>query len=497
MKNILDLSPKKAKAFFLSEECYQDFKLPIYFSFKNLIKEIEKKLNGKVYNDFKEGKPRNFEDVNYKLLSNKDGKFAWRPLQLINPVLYVSLVNLITDSKNWSDIKERFIDFKENAKIECSSLPVIPKKRTTTKKNAQIINWWLSLEQRSLELFLNYKYVIHTDISDCYSSIYTHSLPWAIHGKDFAKNNRGNSHLGNAIDNHLQDMSYGQTNGIPQGSTLMDFIAEIVLGYVDLLLSNELEELKIEQYRILRYRDDYRIFTNDTYKAEEIAKILSKILSEIGLKLNAQKTITSTDIIKSALKPDKRYWISNKRKTENKQKWLLQIYFLSEKFPNSGTIQTEMNKFLNVLKNSNRKDDNLSSLISIVTAISIRNPRTVPVCFTILSIFINRFKKENVKFKILEQIEQKLNDVPNSIYMMIWFQRLILKSGYSVNFDDSLCNALNDNTEMIWNIDWLGENLKTIFRNNPIVNPKTVAKTKKKMSLAEMKFLHKAFDYKQ
>lgn len=28
-------------------------------------------------------------------------------------------------------------------------------------------------------------------------------------------------------------MSYEQTNGIPQCSTLMDFIAEIVLGYAD------------------------------------------------------------------------------------------------------------------------------------------------------------------------------------------------------------------------------------------------------------------------
>jgi len=497
MKNILNLSHKKAKAFLLSEECYQDFKLPIYFSFKNLIKEIEKKLNGKVYNDFKEDNPRNFENVNYTLLSNKDGKFAWRPLQLINPVLYISLVNLITEQKNWDELKNRFKEFQENDKIECSSLPVIPKYKKDSNKEAQIINWWKLLEQRSIELYLDYKYVIHTDISDCYGSIYTHSLAWAIHGKDFAKNNRANSHLGNAIDNHLQDMSFGQTNGIPQGSTLMDFVAEIVLGYIDLLLSNELEELKIENYRILRYRDDYRIFTNDTYKAEEIAKTLSKILSGIGLKLNVEKTVSSADIIKSALKHDKRYWISNKRKTESKQKWLLQIYFLSEKFPNSGTIQNEMNKFLNILKSSKRKDKNLSSLISIVTAISIRNPRTIPVCFTILSIFINRFKIETVKFKILEQIEQKLNEVPNSIYMMIWFQRLILKSGYSVNFDDSLCNTLNDETKMIWNIDWLGENLKNILRNNPIVNQKTVDKTKKKMSLAEMKILFKLPKYKQ
>jgi hypothetical protein len=29
----------------------------------------------------------------------------------------------------------------------------------------------------------------------------------------------------------MQGMNYGQTNGIPQGSVLMDFIAEMVLGF--------------------------------------------------------------------------------------------------------------------------------------------------------------------------------------------------------------------------------------------------------------------------
>ena len=44
-------------------------------------------------------------------------------------------------------------------------------------------------------------------------------------------------YIGNRIDTMIQSMSYGQTNGIPQGSILMDFIAEMVLGYSDLLLS--------------------------------------------------------------------------------------------------------------------------------------------------------------------------------------------------------------------------------------------------------------------
>jgi hypothetical protein len=41
----------------------------------------------------------------------------------------------------------------------------------------------------------------------------------------------------------------------------MDFIAEMVLGYIDECLSRCLD--KKMDYRIIRYRDDYRIFTNN------------------------------------------------------------------------------------------------------------------------------------------------------------------------------------------------------------------------------------------
>ena len=48
--------------------------------------------------------------------------------------------------------------------------------------------------------------------------------------------------------------------GIPQGSVLMDFIAEMILGYADKELSKKIEDNQISNYQILRYRDDYRIF---------------------------------------------------------------------------------------------------------------------------------------------------------------------------------------------------------------------------------------------
>ncbi|WP_250218337.1 RNA-directed DNA polymerase, partial [Escherichia coli] len=67
-----------------------------------------------------------------------------------------------------------------------------------------------------------------TDITDCYGSIYPHSLAWAIGTREVAKEKKRDKNLlGNIIDSAIQNMQCGQTNGIPQGSVLMDFIAEI------------------------------------------------------------------------------------------------------------------------------------------------------------------------------------------------------------------------------------------------------------------------------
>ena len=69
-------------------------------------------------------KPEFFEGVNYKLLNNKNGEYAWRLLQLIHPALYVALVHEITKEKNWKLILEKFKEFQKGV-VNCASLPVL------------------------------------------------------------------------------------------------------------------------------------------------------------------------------------------------------------------------------------------------------------------------------------------------------------------------------------------------------------------------------------
>jgi RNA-directed DNA polymerase len=96
---ILDLDNKKAKKFFLDEKNYCNFDLPEYFSFQELLNKIDdydteltlekSLLNRRIF-------PSKYEGVNYRLINNKDGEYAWRPYELVHPVLYVCLVNQIT-----------------------------------------------------------------------------------------------------------------------------------------------------------------------------------------------------------------------------------------------------------------------------------------------------------------------------------------------------------------------------------------------------------------
>jgi hypothetical protein len=62
-------------------------------------------------------KPQDFEDVNYTIYSNKDGRYAWRPFQLIHSVIYVDLAHLMTESKHWAAIQSRFGEFAKEPKI--------------------------------------------------------------------------------------------------------------------------------------------------------------------------------------------------------------------------------------------------------------------------------------------------------------------------------------------------------------------------------------------
>ncbi|CAD5926049.1 RNA-directed DNA polymerase [Planktothrix agardhii] len=486
MKRILDFSHTNARRFLLKEESYYNFDLPKYFVFQKLLEQISQEIQEKPLSDYygsyvdagrtKPTRPYDYENVNHRLLNNKDGKFAWRPLQLVHPAIYVSLVHKISKEENWNVIVSRMEEFRNNSKIRCLSLPVESDDELSDRATT-VSNWWHSVEQGSIKLALKYQYVVHTDISDCYGSIYTHSIAWALHTREVAKNKRTDKNLiGNVIDSCIQDMSFGQTNGIPQGSVLMDFIAEIVLGYADLELSEKIKERSIDDYEILRYRDDYRIFTNNPQDGDLILKLLTEILVDLGLKLNPQKTLASNHVITNSIKQDKLDWIKSQNKITTLQEHLLLIHDFSCKHPNSGSLSKALDKFFaRIKKYKNNNRDDVLVLISILVDIMFKNPRIYPIGAAILSKFLSLINSGDEKIEILNAIISKFRLLPNIGYLEIWIQRIVLKTGHEISFEEPICKKLNDANVSLWNSDWLDNNkLKQLITNCSIIERKII-----------------------
>lgn len=477
MKNILSLNFEDAKAFLLKHESYINVDLPPYIRCDNLLTAVSNALTGKTYRDVKISSvhPKELENVNYMLLHNKNGKYDWRPFELMHPVLYVSLVQEITKYPNWKAIKKRFCKIRARSVVECMSLPVVSDS-TKSDKAEQILSWWEQIEQKSIELSLDFAHVYHTDITDCYGSIYTHSIPWAIHSKEVAKTKKFRDNkkaVGNQIDWHIQAMSYGQTNGIPQGSVLMDFIAEIVLNYADLLLSQRIRHINKTEFKIIRYRDDYRIFVNNPTVAEEIIKQLTEVLIELGLKLHAGKTVNSNNVIQSSVKSDKIEWIMSKRSAKTVQKQLLVLHKFSNMHPNSGTLAKELQSIYKRIKKTRdiKQKENIPVLISIVVDIAYLNPRTYSIAVAIISLLLRAIDGQSEVEFYAKKIMRKFATIPNTGHMQIWLQRAIVKFGVTdIEFDEKVCRLVAGESVELWSNDWLNSATKAIIGSYGIVD---------------------------
>lgn len=453
-QSILDLSAADAKKFFLKHESYCSIDLPPYFRFDKLLRGVDEALEGKRLSELINN-PRDYENVNHLLMGNKDGKYAWRPLQLIHPALYVSLVRKLTEEGNWQTICDRFAKFAGIENITCLSLPV--QSLTEEKdKAAQITQWWREIEQKSIELALDYEYIVHSDIIDCYGSIYTHSIAWAIHEKSVAKSKRNDKTLiGNVIDAYMQDMSHGQTNGIPQGSVLIDFIAEMVLGYADIELRKRISNQSIkDDYYILRYRDDYRIFVNNPQDGGKILKCLTEVMISLGLKLNATKTRVSDSVIRDSIKPDKLAWMKKKHWEKSLQKHLLIIYEHSREFPNSGSVTVALFDYYKRLSLRKKIQDALP-LISIAVDMAYRNPRTYSICSAILSKLLSVLPTMQDKQMIVKKIMKRFSQIPNTGHMEIWLQRISLRFATDIAFKEPLCLLVHGKSVSIWENAWI------------------------------------------
>ena len=99
---------------------------------------------------------------------------------------------------------------------------------------------------------LGAKYLLKTDIRNFYHSIYTHSIPWALHGKQISKAKRKPGDLiGNRLDLFARNCRDGQTSGIPIGPDTSFLLSEILLSTIDRIIVDKLREHLVISQKVL------------------------------------------------------------------------------------------------------------------------------------------------------------------------------------------------------------------------------------------------------
>ncbi|GAB1050098.1 MAG: RNA-directed DNA polymerase [Shewanella algae] len=145
-----------------------------------------------------------------------------------------------------------------------------------------------------LELERKYSRFWSLDISRCFESIYTHSISWAVKGKNFAKDTRKDSDFSKFFDQLMQRSNFNETNGIIIGNEVSRIFAEIILQAIDNEILEELKNQDINiniDYNIKRYVDDYYIFASNEYILKEISSVIESKLRFYKLHLNENKTV--------------------------------------------------------------------------------------------------------------------------------------------------------------------------------------------------------------
>ena len=514
-KNILSLNHEEVMDFFMKSEQYHGFELPEYFTFDEILKYVRETIGDAPYEKCVKDdiSPNELSDVNLDILLNKDGRYAVRPIMLANPFLYYFLVREVCNEENWAIVKELFDRFKVPHITSCA-IPVIPREKEAFHKATTINNWWNSMEQRSIELSLKYRYMFVTDITNWYGSVNPQTFDWAFSLKDTSFEIEGESKISKNIQRYLRSFQQGCNIGIPQGIAIFDFVGEIILGYSDLLLHEALQAKAQEYeeqgkvfpvYDIIRYRDDYRIFCNNRETLEDISYILQQVLGRLNFRMNSQKTKISDSIVTDAVKSDKLAYIYNTPIFNKKgvdfdsfEKHLLYILMFAREYPDSGSVKTMLSDidkriedWLNPKEEQEGKEPKMPNYIpggsvramsAICTQIALENVGCSHYALRVISRMIDSLKDMKEKQSIIDLVYLKLCKQPNSSYDQLWLQNMTYaqdkKQGTSP-YTLRLCQLVaGKEIQPLWNNDWI----EVIFVQNMPIDSIVDKETLKKVT---------------
>jgi len=192
------------------------------------------------------------------------------------------------DKKNDESLQSSRIEIHDNEEEHLKSF-------FTYRNHSNIHRFFESYQYQRSEKKFNRLYKF--DINKCFDSIYTHTISWALYNKEIVKDNinLSNNTFAGKFDKLMQNMNYGETNGILIGAEVSRIFAELLLQTIDKNVENELYKeghIHKKDYEIYRYVDDYFLFYDDEIIKNKIIDTFKHKLKEYNLFISETKSIS-------------------------------------------------------------------------------------------------------------------------------------------------------------------------------------------------------------
>jgi hypothetical protein len=260
--------------------------------------------------------------------------------------------------------------------------------------------------------------MVYADVSRFHGTIYTHSIPWAIHGKSDSKKDNSDNLFGNTLDKFIRKSQDGQTLGIPNGPDTSFLISELIASRID----DDIKSRLSKSIKSFRYVDDYYFFCKTLSETEAIISQLTKALSEYELELNPDKTKVVELPIE--FEPD---WVSDLRlykfsSNQYKQRvdivnYFSKVFSYSKEYENDFVIKYAITR----IKNKKFQKENWKIYESLLLQSVLSEPSVIEV---VLEIFL---KYQNEGYDIRKNIIKNTlytifdnNIIHNNTYELLW-----------------------------------------------------------------------------
>jgi hypothetical protein len=198
----------------------------------------------------------------------------------VNPVAEFHVSKIIAD--NWVAIRDHLRSCSYSAEaVEISTT----RHRAVPKPDFTLVSL------RQAEISSMYDNILIGDVSRFYGTLYTHSIPWALHTKDWAKAHLNTPALkatvGDQLDVAVRKGNDNQTIGIPVGPDSSRIISEIVILAVDKQLR---DKVGLDRDAIVRNVDDWYIGFDTAAQAETAMAALAAACRDFQLEMHPEKS---------------------------------------------------------------------------------------------------------------------------------------------------------------------------------------------------------------